>query len=88
MIGSPGHNKTVNWIHDTIAKYPDYYTIEYQPFDLSLATGANLTVDDALLEVFGVSLAPAGTAVGKIVAVANLGCDAVRKCSLSHMLIY
>lgn len=80
MIGSPGHNKTVNWIYDTMSKYPDYYTVKYQPFDLSLATGANLTENDTPLEVFGVSLAPAGTATGKIVAIPNLACDAVCNC--------
>jgi aminopeptidase Y len=38
---------------------------------------ANLTVNNAPLEVFGVSLAPGGSVTGKIVAVANLGCEAV-----------
>jgi len=78
LIGTPSHNVTVNWIKDTIAQYSDYYDYYLQPFDLSLGISANLTVNDAPLEVFAVGLAPGGSVSGSIVHIPNLGCDAVR----------
>jgi hypothetical protein len=77
LIGTPGHNATVNWIKDTIAQYPDYYDYYLQPFDLSLGISANLTINNAPLEVFAVGLAPGGSVSGSIVHIPNLGCDAV-----------
>ena len=80
VIGSPGHNATINWIKSTIEKYPEYYTVSLQPFDLSLGVSANLTVNNKALEVYAVGLSPQGTVSGEIVVIPNLACDAV--CSL------
>jgi hypothetical protein len=77
LIGTPGHNSTVNWIKDTIMQYPDYYDYYLQPFNLSLGISANLTINNAPLEVFAVGLAPGGSVSGSIVHIPNLGCDAV-----------
>jgi hypothetical protein len=77
VIGSPGHNATINYIKDTIASFPSYYSYSLQPFDLSLGVSANLTLDAADVEAFAVGLSPAGSVKAKVVHVANLGCEAV-----------
>ncbi|KAL2070124.1 hypothetical protein VTL71DRAFT_14804 [Oculimacula yallundae] len=75
LIGTPGHNATITWIHDTIAAFPDYYTVSLQPFDLALGISANLTVNAAPLEVFAVGLSPGGSVGGSLVHIPNLGCE-------------
>ena len=82
VIGSPGHNATVNWIKSTIEKYPEYYTVSLQPFDLSLGVSANLTLNGTPLEVFATDLSPAGDVTGEVVVVSNLACEPV--CSVFH----
>jgi hypothetical protein len=77
VIGSQGHQDTVNYIKSQIEKYPDYYTIELQDVPLSLGQSANLTVNGNALEVYAVDLAPAGHVSGELAAVPNLGCDEV-----------
>lgn len=78
VIGSPGHNATINWIKSVIEKYPDYYTVSLQPFDLSLGVSANLTLNGTPLEVFATALSPAGDVSGEVVVIPNLACDPVR----------
>jgi hypothetical protein len=75
LIGTPGHSATVKWIRDTILKYPDYYTVSLQPFDLSVGISANLTVNDVALEVFPVGLSPQGTVSGELAHIPFSGCD-------------
>jgi hypothetical protein len=77
LIGTKGHNDTINWIHDTIAQFPDYYTLKLQPFNILMGKSALLTIDAVSLEAFAVILAPAGTAKAPLVHVPNLGCAAV-----------
>ena len=77
MIGTPGHNATVNWIKDTIAQFPDYYTYYLESFDLSLGVSANLTNNGTPMEAFAVGLSPAGHVSGPLVYVPNLGCESV-----------
>lgn len=81
VIGSPGHNATINWIKSTIEQYPDYYTVSLQPFDLSLGVSANLTLNGKALEVYPVALSPAGDVSGEIVVIPNLACDPVSSIS-------
>lgn len=81
VIGSQGHQDTVNWIKSHIEKHPDYYTIELQAVPLSLGESANLTVNGVPTEVYAVDLAPAGHVSGDLVNVPNLGCEEV---SLRH----
>lgn len=85
LIGTPGHNATVNWIYDTIKSFPDYYTVSLQPFDLSVGVSATLSVDDKPLEVFAVGLSPSGTAKGPLVHIPNLACDEVSFLLLSDL---
>jgi hypothetical protein len=77
LIGTPGHNATVNWIKETIEQFPDSYTYYLQPFDLSLGVSANLTNNGVSMEVFAVGLSPAGHVTGPLVYVPNLGCETV-----------
>ncbi|KFZ12414.1 hypothetical protein V502_07107 [Pseudogymnoascus sp. VKM F-4520 (FW-2644)] len=75
VIGSPGHNATVNWYYDTIKKLDDYYSVYIQPFPVVTAAG-NLTVNDALIESATMSFTGAGHPVAELVPVANLACEA------------
>ncbi|TVY37531.1 putative leucine aminopeptidase [Lachnellula subtilissima] len=75
LIGTPGHNATVNWIKDTIAQFPDYYTYYLEAFELSLGVSANLTNNGTPMEAFAVGLSPAGHVSGPLVYVPNLGCE-------------
>jgi hypothetical protein len=76
VIGSPGHNATINWYYDTIKKLDYYYSVYIQSFPVVTASG-NLTVNDALIESATMSFTGAGHPVGELVPVTNLGCDAV-----------
>lgn len=79
MIGSTGHDNTVAWIKETIEKYPEYYTVSLQPFQLSVGLNATLTIDGVSMEVFAVAIAPGGDVSGPLVYVPNLGCESVSK---------
>ncbi|KAF2705406.1 Zn-dependent exopeptidase [Pleomassaria siparia CBS 279.74] len=76
VIGSQGHEDTVAYIHDQIAKFPEYYTVELQPVPIRIGVSANLTASNQSIEVYPVSLAPSGHVTGPLVAIPNLGCDA------------
>lgn len=78
IIGSPGHEATVEWIQAELAKHADYYDVYLQPFDYLIGINATLSLNAVPLEVFPVGMAPAGEVQGDVVQVANLGCDAVR----------
>ncbi|CAG8952140.1 hypothetical protein HYFRA_00000878 [Hymenoscyphus fraxineus] len=75
VIGSEGHDNTVAWIKETIEKYPDYYTVSLQPFELSVGLNASLTIEGVTMEVFAVTIAPGGDVSGPLVYVPNLGCE-------------
>ena len=79
VIGSPGHNATVNWYYDTIKKLDHYYSVYIQAFPVVTAAG-NITVNGALIESATMSFTGAGHPVEDLVPVANLGCNAVRPC--------
>ncbi|KAH7112585.1 hypothetical protein B0J11DRAFT_473024 [Dendryphion nanum] len=76
VIGSKGHEATVNYITETIKKYPEYYTITQQPVPLSVGVSANLTINGKKNVAYAIGLAPGGTASGRLVAISNLGCKA------------
>lgn len=86
IIGSPGHNATINWIVDAIKKYPEYYTYSLQPFDLRLGVAGNLTLDGVKTEAYTTDLSAQGTAEGEVVVIKNLACDLV-SCSWSRAKI-
>lgn len=77
VIGSVGHQDTVDYIVKQIKKYPDYYTVETQGVPLSLGRNATLTADGKAIEAYAVDLAPAGSVSGDLVNVPNLGCEEV-----------
>jgi hypothetical protein len=78
VIGSEGHQATIDYITNTIKQFPDYYTVYQQPMPLSVGLSANLTINGKDTEAYAVGLAPGGTATGKLVAIPNLGCNSVR----------
>ena len=77
MIGSGGHNATIKWIKETLEQFPDYYTVDLQPFPVNKGVSANLTINDASIEVYAVGFSPNGHASGPLAAVSNLGCEKV-----------
>lgn len=79
VIGSKGHDDTVEWIKSIVEEHSDYYSLELQPFNLSVGVSANLTVENKTLEVYAVGLAPSGHVSGPLVSIPNLGCDAVSR---------
>jgi hypothetical protein len=77
VIGSEGHQATVDYLHAQIAKFPKYYTVELQPVPLVIGVSANLTANNKTIEVYPTTLAPGGNVTGPLVAIPNLGCDEV-----------
>ncbi|OBT60650.1 hypothetical protein VE03_09934 [Pseudogymnoascus sp. 23342-1-I1] len=75
VIGSPGHNATINWYYDTIKKLDDYYSVYIQSFPVVTANG-NLTVNNALIESATMSFTGAGHPIAELVPVANVACEA------------
>ena len=83
VIGSVGHRGTLDYIHRTLAALGDYYTLSKQPFPA--VSGAvfesRLLIDLALVEsATPMSLTPPTRhkqpVDGRLVLVANEGCDA------------
>ena len=87
LIGTPGHEATVAWIKETIEKFPDYYTVSLQPFDLAVGAGANLTVNRTPLEAYAVDLAPAGVISAPLIVIPNLACEPVCCLSLANSVV-
>lgn len=84
---TPGHNKTVDWIFDTLSAYPDYYDVEIQPFTMPggkavfTANGQSLVADYMIYS-------PAGAVSAPLVLVNNQGCVPVSYsfCLAEHQL--
>ncbi|KAK3697136.1 hypothetical protein LTR37_017632 [Vermiconidia calcicola] len=77
VMGSRGHNLTIDWITSYLDKHPDYYTYEVQPFTaLYSRSEGELEVDDEDQEADIFEYSPSGDVEANIVAVANLGCEA------------
>ena len=78
VIGSPGHNATVNYLANSLRDLGDYYTVEVQPFKALYSGGsAQLTVDDESQGASLMTYSPSGTITETLAAVANFGCNAV-----------
>lgn len=77
VAGSVGHNKTVDYIYDTLVA-TGYYDVERQPFTYTFSEG-NVTFSAAGTkypsEYF--QYGPAGSAAGPLVPVTDNGCEAV-----------
>lgn len=74
LIGTPGHQSTVDYLVNTL-KALDYYDVSTQAFNVSTSAG-NVTIDGKPLESQPMTGTPAGTPSAPIVLVANVGCDA------------
>lgn len=77
MIGSKGHEDTVEWIKGHLEAFPDYYDVYTQDVPLSIGTNATLLANNKTIEAFAVTLAPGGHVSGPLVAIPNLGCEEV-----------
>lgn len=75
VIGSEGHQATIDYITKTIKKYSKYYDVYQQPMPLSVGISANLTVNGQDTAADAVGLAPGGHVSGSVVAIPNLGCE-------------
>jgi carboxypeptidase Q len=76
LIGTIGHNKTVNYLYDTLAA-TGYYDVAFQRFLISTPINETFTVGNSSYETVAMAFSEAGKVTAPIVKVANLGCDAV-----------
>ena len=76
VLGSRGHELTVEWVTGYLDEMKDYYTYEVQSFEALYArTVGNLTIfGNDVGEPFEYS--PGGSVEAEFVAVAKLGCEA------------
>lgn len=76
VIGSPGHEATLDWIESYLEDLSDYYTYYRQPFKTLFAhSEGNLTVfGNDIGTIFEYS--PAGSVEAEFVPVDDLGCEA------------
>ena len=77
VIGSEGHEATVNYIVDTLKQYPDYYNVTLQDVPLNVGVSANVTILGEETDAYAVGFAPSGSATGNLVVIPNLGCEEV-----------
>lgn len=77
VMGSEGHNLTVEWITGYLDQMSDYYTYEVQPF-IALFSNANgtLEINGEDVEVITFEYSPSDAVEAEVVAVDNLGCEA------------
>lgn len=80
VIGSQGHEDTVEYIKGQLEAFPDYYDVYTQDVPLSIGTTATLRANNKTIEAFAVTLAPGGNVTGPLVAIPNLGCEEVGSC--------
>ena len=77
LIGTPGHDNTINYLYDTVSQL-GYYDVYRQPFSTISSSGnASLVIDDADQGAEYFDLSPSGSAIDTpFVAIPNLGCNA------------
>ena len=83
VIGSQGHEDTVEYIKGQLEAFPDYYDVYTQDVPLSIGYNATLTANNKTIEAFAVTLAPGGNVTGPLVAIPSLGCNEVRSITAS-----
>jgi hypothetical protein len=76
LIGSPGLNSTVNWVYDSLDAL-DYYDVSFQEFSAQ-TENSTLSVDNTTYHTVPIGGTPEGNPIAPLVAVADLGCNAVR----------
>ncbi len=80
VFGGTGHNATVNYLYDQVAALGGYYDVKFQPFVETYSAGnATVKVAGADQDAQLFTYSPSGKFTEPLVAVANFGCNAVRK---------
>jgi len=75
-FGSAGHNRTVDYLFDTLSAL-NYYTVTKQSFvELFSSGSASLSVDGSNVDANIMTYTPPGNVNANFVKVANLGCNA------------
>lgn len=77
MIFSPGHKATYEYIYNFI-KDLGVYDVEFNEFTAESSSGSASVDGVALTSAAPMTFTPSGVVTGKVVKVANIGCDAVR----------
>jgi hypothetical protein len=75
-IGTPGHNKTVNYIYDALLA-TGYYDVKFQEFTISTPINETVVVNGESIKTAAMAFSQAGDVTAPLGLVANLGCDAV-----------
>ncbi|CAN9140434.1 unnamed protein product [Alternaria alternata] len=75
VIGSQGHEDTVEYIKGELEAFSDYYDVYTQDVPLSIGYNATLSANNKTIEAFAVTLAPGGNVTGPLVAIPSLGCN-------------
>lgn len=75
LIGNPGHQATIDYLVATTSSL-DYYNVTTQAFQVPSGV-TTLTVGGTVYHSDIMTLSPGGHPVAPVVAVPNLGCDAV-----------
>lgn len=75
VVGSPGLNASLQYVVDTLTAL-DYYDITLQNFTIPTSS-SSFSIDGTVYESSAFTFSPAGNVVAPVVAVANLGCNAV-----------
>jgi hypothetical protein len=83
VIGSQGHEDTVEYIKGQLEAFPNYYDVYTQDVPLSIGNNATLSANNKTIEAFAVTLAPGGNVTGPLVAIPSLGCNEVRLSTVS-----
>lgn len=80
VAGSVGHNKTVEYIYDTLVK-TGYYDVTLQPFTYVFTEGTvELSVAGSEYPSEYFQYGPAGSVAAPVVPAAGFGCEAVSSC--------
>jgi Zn-dependent M28 family amino/carboxypeptidase len=75
VIGSQGHEDTVEYIKGQLEAFPDYYDVYTQDVPLNIGYNATLRANNKTIEAYAVTLAPGGNVTGPLIAIPNLGCN-------------
>ncbi|CAG8957299.1 hypothetical protein HYFRA_00010722 [Hymenoscyphus fraxineus] len=75
-IFSPGHKATYEYIYKFIQDLGDYYDVEYNEFTAESSSGKASVDGVPIASASPMTYTASGVVTGKVVQVANLGCDA------------
>lgn len=87
VIGSEGHQATIDYITKTVKEHSKYYDVYQQPIPLAVGISANLTVNGKETAADAVGLAPGGHVSGPVRVIPNLGCEEVSMVSEEKSMV-